>query len=143
VVLRHPRAIRPWQHVLEPLSGYLLLAAKMLSLKDPMLCSSWNFGPIQEDMVCVETVVELFAQAWPNGSWRVVEGESLKETQVLRLNTEKAFRYLEWRPQWRLSQAVTRSAAWYRTFYQSSPSDLVDNMRRCSWEDIALYTATG
>ena len=72
VPLRYPGAVRPWQHVLAPLHGYLLLASRMLSSDDASLCSGWNFGPNAAGTSCVSELVEQFCTAWGSGTWKDV-----------------------------------------------------------------------
>ncbi len=118
LAVRNPGSIRPWQHVLEPLSGYLTLASRMLSSDDPALCSSWNFGPTAEDEATVEDLVEGFCQAWGNGKWqRSGVRDQLAEERCLRLSSTKAREQLGWQPRWSFHEAVERTARWYRTFH--------------------------
>lgn len=138
IPVRNPDSVRPWQHVLEPLSGYLALASKMLQSDDSRWCSAWNFGPSEDEMTSVKQLVEKFCQAWGGGSWiDCSDSKSYHETNVLRLNIDKVERELGWRPRWRLEQAVNRTARWYRHFYNGATS-----MREACEEDIALYEAT-
>ncbi len=91
VPVRSPRAVRPWQHVLEPLSGYLMLAARMLQSDDPALCDAWNFGPLPGEEIPVAQLVELFVQAWGDGAWQdVSDPQAPHEAGVLRLCIDKA-----------------------------------------------------
>jgi len=91
VPVRSPGAIRPWQHVLEPLSGYVQLAARMLTDDDPLLCDSWNFGPLTESQVCVADLVNAFCAAWGSGGWEdKSSAHKPHEAGVLRLSIEKA-----------------------------------------------------
>ena len=109
--LRNPDAVRPWQHVLEPLSGYLSLAARMLRSPSPDLCGSWNFGPPDGKEAPVRRLVEDFLRAWGEGSWVDARAAGQPhEAPALRLSSEKAARILGWRPQWSLEQAAARAA---------------------------------
>lgn len=136
VPVRNPHAIRPWQHVLEPISGYLALAAKMLGGNDPAWCTGWNFGPQVEDQATVGELVERFCKAWGDGKWKDVSDLSQPhEAAVLRLSIDKAVRELNWRPRWNLSQAVERTARWYRRFYVNPQA----SMRDASAADIEAY----
>jgi CDP-glucose 4,6-dehydratase len=115
ISLRYPDAIRPWQHVLEPLSGYLTLGARLLTA-DPLAAEAWNFGPDAQDDARVRDVVERFLRRWGTGRW--VDDSAADhphEAGVLRLSAEKAASRLAWRPRWRLAEAVDRTVAWYRT----------------------------
>lgn len=121
IPVRSPRAIRPWQHVLEPLSGYLQLAAKMLTSSDLHWCSAWNFGPLPGEEVPVARLVELFLEAWGDGSWRdVSDPAQLHEARILRLSIDKAIGELGWKPRWSVRQAVSQTARWYREFHSGS-----------------------
>lgn len=134
--VRNPNFTRPWQHALEPLSGYLTLAARMLSSDDPALCDGWNFGPYPETEATVARLMELFCDAWGGGAWKETpEPAAPREAGVLRLSIDKATRLLGWRPCWRLEESVRRAARWYRMFYE----DTTAGMRQACLEDIAAY----
>ncbi|MEI8371974.1 MAG: CDP-glucose 4,6-dehydratase [Planctomycetota bacterium] len=123
VPVRSPRAIRPWQHVLEPLDGYLSLAARMLESDDPTWCDAWNFGPVPGEEIPVGQLVELFVQAWGSGAWQdVSDPNQLHEAGVLRLCIDKSLHQLGWRPRWSVAEAIRRTAEWFRRFYASLPS---------------------
>jgi CDP-glucose 4,6-dehydratase len=123
VPVRSPRAVRPWQHVLEPLGGYLTLAARMVDSDDPALCDAWNFGPTPGEEISVAQLVELFVQAWGSGTWRdVSDPKEPHEAAVLRLCIDKALHQLGWRPRWCVAEAVRRTAEWFRRFYENLPS---------------------
>jgi CDP-glucose 4,6-dehydratase len=119
VTVRNPGAIRPWQHVLEPLGGYLALAERMATSDDPHWPDAWNFGPAVGEAVPVSRLVDLFIQTWGDGGWRVEpSSEKLHEAHVLRLSIDKAIAELGWQPRWSVSEAVTRTAGWYRAYYR-------------------------
>jgi CDP-glucose 4,6-dehydratase len=116
VQVRHPAAVRPWQHVLEPLWGYLLLGARLLAQPE-RFSSAWNFGPDAEGIVTVGALVEQFIKAWGAGAWEEANPapeNAPHEAHTLRLDCEKARRELAWRPRWHLERAVDEAAAWYR-----------------------------
>ncbi len=137
LVLRNPGAIRPWQHVLEPLSGYLMLAEKLSSAEGSRFAEGWNFGPYASDAVPVDQVAAWFADAWGAGEVLVDTAQSIgRETGVLRLAIDKAMAGLGWRPVWSVRDAVTRAAHWYRDFYQTPHSDV----RSRSFREIADYS---
>ncbi len=119
--LRNPTAVRPWQHVLESVGGYLLLAAELrsaLSEKSPRLvelCTAFNFGPVPGDHRSVAELVEEVLKHWP-GSWEDSSSPTaLHEALLLHLSTDKAERLLGWRQQWNFSEAVKRAVIWHRT----------------------------
>jgi CDP-glucose 4,6-dehydratase len=146
VPVRNPRSLRPWQHVLEPLGGYLLLAARMLTTPDgAALADAWNFGPSGLEVVTVGALVDLFIAAWGSGTWQDagVAGQP-HEARLLRLSIDKAITLLGWRPRWSVGEAVRRTALWYRRFYQQPPAARVaGSMRESCLADIADYQATG
>jgi CDP-glucose 4,6-dehydratase len=124
VVVRNPDAVRPWQHVLESLSGYLWLAACLLR-DGGTFAGAWNFGPAGEDAARpVRWVVETFLEEWGAGSWSVPERADgrLREARLLSLDSGKARDLLGWREVWDAATAVRRTAAWYRAFYDGSRS---------------------
>ena len=138
IPVRFPAAVRPWQHVLEPISGYLLLAARLLATDDPKLCSAWNFGPLPGSDITVQNLVEKILHHWGRGSWlHTGETTAPRETATLRLNVDKAISTLGWRPQWDIDQTVARTIGWYRTFAEHPHQ----SMRAHSLADIAAYTA--
>lgn len=115
VPVRNPDAIRPWQHVLEPLGGYLLLGARLLGPDAPRHCEAWNFGPAPESAQPVSEVVNAVIEAWGTGSWKTAPRPgALHEAGVLRLAIDKASTRLNWHPRWGLSKAVTKTIEWYR-----------------------------
>ena len=145
VQVRNPRSLRPWQHVLEPLGGYLLLAARMLTAPDgARLADAWNFGPSGLEVVTVGELVDLFVAAWASGSWQDASlGGQPHEAQLLRLSIDKAVTLLGWRPRWSVSEAVRRTALWYRSFYQqASAARTPGSMREACLADIADYQTT-
>jgi CDP-glucose 4,6-dehydratase len=120
IAVRNPSAVRPWQHVLEPLSGYLMLAAQMHeALLDPTagrlkaLCSAFNFGPSAADHRSVAELVQEILRHRP-GSWFDASNPSAPhEANLLHLSTDKAQTLLGWRPRWNFAQAVSRTMAWH------------------------------
>ena len=114
--LRNPESIRPWQYVLEPLSGYLLLAARMLD--DPLKFStSWNFGPRNDNRLTVSDVVDLVVNRWGNGTIELGKNNlDAHETNTLWLDISKAIVELDWRPRWDISKSVSATVDWYRKY---------------------------
>jgi CDP-glucose 4,6-dehydratase len=120
VRLRRPNAIRPWQHVLEPLAGYLTLAMRLGSPDGAGFCRAWNFGPEPDDEMTVRELTERFISESGAGSWLDdSHPDDLPEAGVLRLSTRLARDELDWRPRWRLAEAVERTARWYQRFAAS------------------------
>jgi len=113
--IRNPHAIRPWQHVLEPLSGYLTLACAMLDKPAPRWSTPWNFGPVSGTEIPVGALADAFVNAWGAGSWKDDSSpDQPHEAEILRLCIDKAFSELGWRPRWSCGEMITRAAVWYR-----------------------------
>jgi CDP-glucose 4,6-dehydratase len=130
VQLRNPQATRPWQHVLDALSGYLALAQRMLRDGDPQWSSAWNFGPSRGSRA-VQELVELFLAEWGQGEWEnISDATDCVEAQALVLNAEKATAQLAWKPVWNTAQTVTRTARWYRRFYQEQTASCIDDIQQ-------------
>jgi CDP-glucose 4,6-dehydratase len=136
VSVRNPRSVRPWQHVIEPLRGYLLLALKMAG--DASYCGAWNFGPADEEARSVEEIVRAVIGAWGEGSWAAADGERRHEAAVLRLNIDKARERLGWQPRWTMNDAVDATVAWYKA-QQAGASR--DDLRALTGQQIADYLA--
>ncbi len=115
-VIRNPNAIRPWQHVLEPLSGYMQLI-QMLAI-DRNLQGAWNFGPHPQDARPVAFIVEQLAQHWgQQASWQIEEDpKKYHEAHYLRLDCSKANTLLGWQPRWGLTNALEKTAQWYQAY---------------------------
>ncbi|HEX6249890.1 MAG TPA: CDP-glucose 4,6-dehydratase [Gemmatimonadaceae bacterium] len=134
LILRNPDSVRPWQHVLEPLRGYLLLAER-LAADGAKFGSSWNFGPRDEDAIPVRELVNRLAAAWPNRQLDVrVEAAGLHEAAVLRLDTTRARTRLGWQPALSIDEAVALTVAWYRDS-SADPS----SADRITMEQIGAY----
>lgn len=117
VMLRRPTAIRPWQHVLEPLAGYLTLAARLTGPCRAEYCDAWNFGPLPEDDATVTAVADRILHEWQAGSWlEDSRQDDPPEAATLRLSIDRTMAKLGWRPCWRLDEAVRRTVAWHRRF---------------------------
>lgn len=115
VSLRYPQAIRPWQHVLEPLNGYLLLAESLCAGNGSHFASPWNFGPEESSETCVGDVALMAAAAWgPSATIALQERpETLHEAGQLRLDSTRAHKELRWAPRWSLAKAITATAEGY------------------------------
>jgi CDP-glucose 4,6-dehydratase len=135
VQLRNPLATRPWQHVLEPLSGYLWLGARLLKDDWRRFAQGWNFGPNSESVCTVEQLVDLCTSAWGQGGWQLTdEADPPKEAMSLSLSIEKAQFQLKWRPVWTLQQCVEHTVNWYKD-WSAGGKDL----RAVSLAQIANY----
>ena len=115
VIVRNPNAFRPWNHVLQALSGYLTLSARLMTSNDPAYCSGWNIGPIPGNEIPVREVVELLLDEWGEGSW--IDGSdpnAPREAGILRLSIDKALWELNWKPCWDVRESIRQTAKWYR-----------------------------
>lgn len=137
VVLRNPHAIRPWQHVLEPLSGYLMLA-QALFLEPGKYCGAWNFGPSASEAITVEQLVTFALRLWPSPAGLGIEvAGQPHETNCLRLDSSKARTLLGWKPRWNTEAALRQTVTWYKGFYSG------DDMQSLSLCQIRDYEAAG
>lgn len=135
VQVRNPRATRPWQHVLQCLSGYLTLSARLLESDAPKFCSGWNIGPTPGSELPVHDVVEAFLCEWGSGTWiDVADPNQPHEAAMLYLTIDKAMRELNWHPCWTTQQALCQTARWYRE-YVNRP----ESARQLCLQQIAIY----
>lgn len=133
LMIRNPLATRPWQHVLEPLSGYLILAEKLYE-QDSTFTSAWNFGPRDEDNRAVQEVIDLLISNWGNSAtWRKDGSEQPHEANLLKLDCTKARSKLGWVPKWNLETAIKKIVEWEKAFKENG------NMREVSLEQINQY----
>jgi len=120
IIIRNPSATRPWQNVLEPLSGYLLLAEKMYN-NPGRYDSAWNFGPEDESIKTVGELVNLTVKLWGKGSWESPKNENEPhEATLLQLNISKAKTVLGWTPKWNMETGLQKTISWYKKFFQNS-----------------------
>jgi CDP-glucose 4,6-dehydratase len=125
LMIRHPQAVRPWQHVLEPLAGYLMLA-RALCVAPARFARSWNFGPDPSKLASVGELADRMAAEWGGGaSWREASDDLKpnKEAGLLLLDPSLAGRELGWRPVLDLGQAVAATMHWYRAFSAEAGAD--------------------
>lgn len=133
VPIRNPNAIRPWQHVLEPLSGYLVLAER-LYLGAEEDAGAWNFGPRDEDARDVKWIVENMCSAWgSHAGWTIQPGNHPHEAHFLKLDISKARQVLHWTPRWSLEVALRRIVDWHRAWIDKQ------DMRAFCVEQIKQY----
>jgi CDP-glucose 4,6-dehydratase len=136
VQIRNPHAIRPWQHVLEPLSGYLVLA-EGLHQHGQQDAESWNFGPRDEDAQPVRWIVEHLCQAWASGAtWAVQPGDHPHEAHFLKLDISKARQRLHWVPRWSLQAALGHITRWHQAWLAGQ------DMRDICLQQINAYQKT-
>lgn len=122
--LRNPKATRPWQYVLEPLSGYLWLGALMWNNGIPY-SRGWNFGPDDEDVLMVEDVVKEVIRLWGKGQYSVTRDNRLHEAELLKLDISSAGSHLGWRPVYSVQKALETTISWYKTFQDKAGKDVL------------------
>jgi len=118
VLIRNPAATRPWQHVLEPLSGYLMIGQKLLEGKKEF-AGAWNFGPNDEGNIKVIDVLNECKKHWNKIEWKI-ENSQLYEAKFLKLDCSKAHFYLNWKPVWDSKKAFEKAISWYKNFYENN-----------------------
>lgn len=134
VHIRNPHATRPWQHVLEPLSGYLALAQKLYE-DGANYAEGWNFGPNDEDAKPVQWIVEKLTQTWGEGaSWILDGGDHPHEAHYLKLDCSKAKARLDWHPRWHLEETLGAIIEWQRAYRDGK------NMQALTLRQISAYS---
>jgi CDP-glucose 4,6-dehydratase len=134
LMIRNPLATRPWQYVLEPLSGYLVLAQALYE-KGDAFASAWNFGPRDEDARSVKDVVNLLISRWRGGaSWENEGAQQPHEAHFLKLDCSKAKQNLGWTPKWSLEMAMVKIVEWQKAFQSNS------SMKEITLKQIDQYT---
>lgn len=134
IVIRNPRSTRPWQHVLEPLSGYLTLAQRLYT-DGQSWAEGWNFGPFDNDVRSVQWIVEHMVTSWGNGAgWRLDGGSHPHEAGSLKLDISKAKGRMGWSPRWDLATALQNTIAWHRGWLAK------DDIRKLCMQQIQQYT---
>jgi CDP-glucose 4,6-dehydratase len=136
IVIRRPNAVRPWQHVLEPLAGYLVLAEKLWDCKGP-LGSSYNFGPCDAEVQPVASVVTKLINLWGNGNWVAQPCADLHEATLLSLDSTLAHNELGWKSLMSFMTALEWTVEWFRAYLGGSTMDEV------TLEQIARYQELG
>jgi CDP-glucose 4,6-dehydratase len=139
IPVRNPEAVRPWQHVLEPLGGYLLLGARLLEGGNAAgaACEAWNFGPSLEASVPVSSLVTALLRHWGEGGWEDRRDPAAPhEAGLLRLSIDKAWHRLGWAPRWSLDDAVSRTVAWYRAFLSGAGAEALRSLSLVQIDDF-------
>jgi len=132
LVIRSPKAIRPWQHVLEPLSGYLKLA-EMLYTEGAVYADGWNFGPDDADSQPVEWVVNHLCSQMLGANWQLDQNPQPHEASTLKLDSTKAKTLLGWKPRWNLAHALNKTIKWHNEWKAG------EDMARISLQQIREY----
>ncbi|MGQ0828882.1 MAG: CDP-glucose 4,6-dehydratase [Bacteroidota bacterium] len=127
--IRYPQSIRPWEHVLEPLSGYLLLGQKLLEGKKEF-AEAWNFGPEPQDTLQVGQVIQMMQKQWDKISFKVNEEEAknFHEAGILKLDCTKAHCKLNWKAVWNINTTITSTANWYRNYYENKKINSLNDL---------------
>ncbi len=133
VVIRNPKATRPWQHVLEPLSGYLFLAQKLYE-DQKEYAEGWNFGPNEQDVKPVDWILDKMISKWPNSSWELDQNSNPHEAGFLKLDIAKAKSKLDWHPVWKLSHTLEKIIGWHRAWLDK------EDMQAACLAEIEEYT---
>ncbi|MCW6157982.1 MAG: CDP-glucose 4,6-dehydratase [Thermoplasmatales archaeon] len=120
VKIRNPDAIRPWQYVLEPLSGMLMLARKMWN--DVKYSREWNFGPNNQRAITVKELADKFIENWDTGSYSITKSNDKKESNYLELDISRAKNELNWFPRYGFEESVEKTVEWYREYYRDRSS---------------------
>lgn len=138
VHLRHPNAVRAWQHVLDPVRGYLMLAERLWENNGAQFADGWNFGPPPEEIHDVETVTRLFAKRWGDGAGFEIEKNAgaPHEAGLLLLDSARANERLGWKPRLSFEQSLEWTTDWYRAFYEGK-----NDMRAFSLSQIERFAA--
>ena len=133
VIVRNPQATRPWQHVLEPLSGYLVLAQKLYQ-NPKEYAEGWNFGPNEQDVKPVDWILDKMIAKWPNSSWELDISSSPHEAGFLKLDISKAKSKLGWNPLWSLNDTLEKIVNWHQAWLNK------EDMQTICLKEIEEYT---
>ena len=124
VVIRNPKATRPWQHVLESLSGYLILTEKLYK-NQKEYAEGWNFGPNEQDVKPVDWILDRMIAKWPNTSWQLDQNSNPHEAGFLKLDITKAESRLNWKPVWELSHTLEKIVDWHQAWLNREDMQVV------------------
>ncbi len=133
VVIRNPKATRPWQHVLEPLSGYLILAEKLYK-NQKEYAEGWNFGPDEQDAKPVDWILDKMISKWPDSGWELDQNSNPHEADFLKLDISKVKSKLGWKPVWELSHTLEKIIDWHKAWLNK------EDMQTMCLAEIEEYT---
>lgn len=135
ISVRSPTSVRPWQHVLETIYGYSLLAWSMANTEEEIQGGSWNFGPVGLSTVTVLDLVERSVARWGQGTYQISEStKGLKETSILKLCVDKSVEHLDWRPNWDFEETLDKTIDWYKAVHVNNQQPM-----KVTLEDIQSY----
>jgi CDP-glucose 4,6-dehydratase len=140
LLVRNPNSIRPWQHVLEPLFGYLMLCQQLIKKPD-MFSGPWNFGPNEEDAKSVAVLADIMAYSWGDrAQWQLDKDKHPHEASYLKLDCTKAKNILKWNPIWSLDYALIETVKWYKAFYNNEDMNkfTIDQIDKYNTHESAL-----
>ncbi|MEM4247713.1 MAG: CDP-glucose 4,6-dehydratase [Candidatus Nanoarchaeia archaeon] len=128
-IIRNPFSIRPWQHVLDPLYGYIMLGEKLLN-GDAKFATAWNFGPALEDCLTVEELVKMASREWKRIKYKFQNNseQNFHEAKILKLDCNKAQTELGWKPVWNSAKAIKKTVEWYKNFHEFNTIKTLENI---------------
>jgi CDP-glucose 4,6-dehydratase len=128
VYIRNPNGVRPWQHVLEPISGYLQLGSKLLN-KEQACSGAWNFGPNTKQLMNNVSLAEECKKHWDKIQIELGNGEGFHETNLLMVDSEKAITSLDWSPKWSYEEGIKQTILWYKAYYENQEISSEDQIK--------------
>ena len=131
VRIRNPNSVRPWQHVLEPISGMLMLAERMYN--NNVFSGDWNFGPESHKDITVKELAETFIELWGSGNYIMEKMQSCNEADYLQIDISKAKRDLKWTPRYNFNAALQKTVDWYKSYYKK------ENMNKITENQLKEY----
>ena len=137
MIIRAPNSIRPWQHVLEPLSGYLLIAENLYENGKPY-AEAWNFGPEDEDSKSVKWIIEKLSKLNPGSNWIIDKTAQPHEAIQLKLDSTKAKTNLNWSSRWNIETAINKTVEWHNSWINNEDMDKLTEMQIINYTDSKL-----
>jgi CDP-glucose 4,6-dehydratase len=136
VIIRNPSSTRPWQHVLEPLSGYLVLAQALYD-NPSHYAEGWNFGPKDEDAQPVSWILDKMVNQWEGATWQLDKEAQPHEAGYLKLDISKAKSRLNWQPTWQLEKTLEKIVQWHQAWLAGN------NMQSCCLQEVSQFISDG
>lgn len=122
IKIRNPESTRPWQHIMDVISGILKLTSKLW--KDPNFSGPWNFGPLSCQDIKVRDIVEMVIRGWGKGNYEIEKTDNSQEAETLFLDSSKAINLLEWAPKYDIQTSIRKTVEWYKEFYNNKDADI-------------------